>query len=60
VAFSLVGARDEGVKRAILFTGEDNLPAIAAYRALGFERIGDFRCCCSSDAGFYTAQRVTW
>jgi predicted GNAT family acetyltransferase len=43
VALSLVGARDEGVKRAILFTPEDNLPAIAAYRALGFERVGDFK-----------------
>jgi len=43
VALSLIGARDEGVTRAILFTGEDNLPAIAAYRALGFERVGDFK-----------------
>jgi RimJ/RimL family protein N-acetyltransferase len=43
VALSLIGARDEGVKRAILFTGEDNVAAIAAYRALGFERVGDFK-----------------
>jgi uncharacterized protein len=43
VALQLLGARDEGVRRAILFTGEENFPAIAAYRALGFERVGDFK-----------------
>jgi len=42
VALSLRDARERGVRRAILFTGEDNLPAIKAYTALGFERIGDF------------------
>src|SRR5689334_6908951 len=42
VASTLLDARERGVTRAILFTGEHNLPAIAAYRALGFERIGDF------------------
>jgi predicted GNAT family acetyltransferase len=42
VALCLRAARERGVRRAILFTGEDNIPAIRAYRALGFERIGDF------------------
>lgn len=43
VGLSLKGARDEGATRAILFTGEDNFSAIAAYRSLGFQRIGDFK-----------------
>lgn len=43
VAHSLRVARDRGVKRAVLFTGEDNTAAIAAYSALGFRRVGDFR-----------------
>ena len=43
VAVSLLDARDQGVERAILFTGDDNLPAIRAYAALGFRRIGDYR-----------------
>ena len=42
VAGSLLDARERGVTRAILFTQETNLPAIAAYRAIGFERIGEF------------------
>jgi predicted GNAT family acetyltransferase len=42
VALSLADARARGVKRAVLFTGDDNRPALAAYRALGFERVGDF------------------
>ena len=42
VAQSLLDARARGVRRAILFTGEDNVAAVRAYRALGFERIGDF------------------
>ncbi len=43
VAASLLDARAEGVERAILFTGDDNVPAIRAYAALGFQRIGDHR-----------------
>lgn len=42
VALSLLRARARGVKRAVLFTGDDNKQAIAAYRALGFERVNDF------------------
>jgi uncharacterized protein len=42
VAASLLDARARGVQRAILFTGEDNIPAIRAYHALGFERIDDY------------------
>lgn len=42
VAGALRDARDRGVRRAILFTGIDNLAAQRAYRALGFTRVGDF------------------
>lgn len=43
VAVSLLDARAEGVDRAILFTGDDNVPAVKAYAALGFRLIGDHR-----------------
>jgi RimJ/RimL family protein N-acetyltransferase len=43
VAASLVDVAKDGVERAILFTGEDNVAAVTAYRALGFDRVGDFR-----------------
>jgi predicted GNAT family acetyltransferase len=43
VAASLLDARAEGVAMAILFTGEDNVPAQRAYEALGFRHIGDYR-----------------
>ncbi len=43
VAVSLLEARERSVERAILFTGDDNVPAVKAYAALGFERIGDHR-----------------
>lgn len=43
VAYSLGLARERGVERAVLFTGDRNAPAIQAYRALGFQRVGDFR-----------------
>lgn len=43
VAQSLLDARARGIARSILFTGDDNLPAQAAYRSLGYERIGDYR-----------------
>lgn len=42
VAGSLLAARDAGVRDAVLFTGRDNAPARAAYRALGFEPVGDY------------------
>lgn len=42
VAQSLLDARKEGTQKAILFTGEDNLPAQKAYTALGFRHIGDY------------------
>ncbi len=42
VAGSLLAAKDAGVRDAVLFTGRDNAPAQAAYRALGFERVGDY------------------
>ncbi len=43
VAVSLLEARAGGTRRAILFTGDDNVPAVRAYAALGFRRIGDHR-----------------
>lgn len=43
VAHALREARAQGVKRAVLFTGDDNRSAQAAYRSLGFDRVGEFR-----------------
>ncbi len=43
VAASLLDARAEGVSKAILFTGEGNIPAQKAYEALGFRHIGAYR-----------------
>jgi predicted GNAT family acetyltransferase len=43
VAASLLDARTEGAKVAILFTGQGNLPAQRAYTALDFRHIGDYR-----------------
>ena len=42
VAGSLLDARRNGAKRAVLFTAEENAPARAAYEALGFRVIGDY------------------
>lgn len=42
VAASLNTAREHGVTRAILFTGHNNQSAIKAYRALGFQEVGDY------------------
>ncbi len=42
VAGSLVDARNDGARRAILFTGLDNVAARQAYLALGFHPIGEF------------------
>jgi RimJ/RimL family protein N-acetyltransferase len=43
VAASLLAARSAGVRLAVLFTGEDNVPAQRAYEALGFQHIGHYR-----------------
>ena len=43
VAASLQDAQAEGVEKAILFTGVDNIAAQRAYEALGFRYIGDYR-----------------
>jgi RimJ/RimL family protein N-acetyltransferase len=43
VAVSLLDAGNEGVEKAVLFTGDGNLAALKAYAALGFKRIGDYR-----------------
>jgi RimJ/RimL family protein N-acetyltransferase len=42
VAGALLAARTRGVERSILFTGVENRAAQAAYRALGYERVGDY------------------
>ena len=42
VAGALRHAQAEGVTRAVLFTGERNHSARAAYEALGFVRVGDY------------------
>lgn len=42
VAGSLLAVRDQGVARSILFTGRDNPAAQAAYRALGYQVVGDY------------------
>jgi ribosomal protein S18 acetylase RimI-like enzyme len=42
VAGALVAARSAGVKRAVLFTENDNAAAQSAYRSLGFVKIGDY------------------
>ena len=42
VAGSLQAARSESAVRAVLFTGEENRSARAAYEALGFRVVGDY------------------
>jgi RimJ/RimL family protein N-acetyltransferase len=39
---ALLAARARGVKRAILFTAEENIPAKRCYEGLGFQRVGDY------------------
>ncbi len=43
VATSLLDAESQGVGKAILFTGNYNIPAQKAYLAIGFILIGDYR-----------------
>ena len=43
LASHLLAVRELGVRTAILFTGDGNLPAQRAYLALGFERVGRYR-----------------
>jgi predicted GNAT family acetyltransferase len=40
VAGQLMILAREGVRRGVLFTGEDNITAQRAYRALGFAELG--------------------
>ena len=42
VAGSLLDARSAGARRSTLFTNLENVAAIRAYEALGYERIGDY------------------
>ena len=42
VAGSLVAVAASGVRRAVLFTGDDNVAARRAYGAIGFREIGDY------------------
>jgi len=50
VAQSLLDARAGGANIAILFTGEENIPAQKAYTALGFRHIGDYHLLLLRDA----------
>jgi predicted GNAT family acetyltransferase len=43
VAASLLEARGKGVKRSVLFTAHENIPAQRAYEAIGYKRVGEFR-----------------
>ncbi len=43
VAASLLELRAQGVEKAVLFTGRDNVPAQRAYLGLGFQQIGSYR-----------------
>jgi len=43
VAASLLDARADGARLAVLFTGRKNVAAQKAYQALGFGHIGDYR-----------------
>jgi len=42
VAGSLAAAREQGVRRAVLFANPANAAARAAYLAIGFEIVGDY------------------
>lgn len=42
VAGSLIAARERGVRRSVLFTQSDNDAARSAYRALGYQQVGDY------------------
>jgi predicted GNAT family acetyltransferase len=42
VAGSLLAARTGGVRRAVLFTPKTNNSAQAAYRAIGFQVVGEY------------------
>jgi ribosomal protein S18 acetylase RimI-like enzyme len=42
VAGSLLAVAASGVRRALLFTGEENVAARKAYEAIGFRAIGDY------------------
>lgn len=42
VAGMLLTAQREGATRGVLFTNDDNVAAIRAYTALGFQRVGDY------------------
>jgi len=42
IAGALASARDLDMDRAVLFTNPHNLPAQHAYRALGFEEVGEY------------------
>lgn len=42
VAGALLHAQSEGVRRSVLFTGEQNHAALKSYRAIGYARIADY------------------
>ena len=43
VAKALLDAREEGIRKGVLFTGNHNISAQKAYEAVGFSRIGSYR-----------------
>jgi predicted GNAT family acetyltransferase len=42
VGGSLLLARAQGMRRSVLFTGEDNVAALRSYERLGYVRAGRF------------------
>jgi predicted GNAT family acetyltransferase len=50
VAFALLSAQREGVKRSVLFTDRGNHPARRAYEALGYRQVGRYGLVLFSDA----------
>ncbi len=56
VAASLLAVQAQGVHSAVLFTGEDNIPAQKAYTALGFRHIGDYRIALLKESVFPTTR----
>ncbi len=42
VAGALLMAQESGVETAVLFTGENNIAALRAYRKIGFTPVGDY------------------
>ena len=57
VAGSMLIARHEGIKSALLFTGEHNAPARHMYEAINFRAIGDYGLALFAEGQLNTAAR---